>query len=297
MTAQEPETLTLGCTYWPRRKGPWFWDERFDRGEVRGELEHLADLGCRVARVLLPWATFQPQPKLISSAAFDRFAQALDAAETAGIGLLPTLMVGQLGGTRFLPRWLLYVAAGQGTALPERDPRPRTLSEGWLYPGALQNFYEQPDLLTAQRFLIAELLGNFGAHPAVVGWDLGGGDLISAIPPRAPDAALSWLDHLGDLAREADPNHPLWYNGSTALLQWSSAPRLGELGSLVDRLALSVVPFNHSAARGPADTSFVLYTLQLGGTLAETGGRPVGCLGTGVPTAAPVPASRRGNPG
>lgn len=287
MATTDQPTLRLGCTYWPRRKGPWFWDERFDRGEIRGELEHLADLGCTLVRVLLPWAAFQPQPALIARAAFDQFGQMLDAAEAAGVSLVPALFVGTLGGTRFLPRWLLRVTAASGQALPEREPRPRTISEGWLYAGAIQNFYEQRDLLDAQRFLIRELVGYFGPHPALAAWDLGGGGLIAHLPPRAPEAALAWLEQLTTMAREADPQHPLWYGGDSALLLAPTAPRVLDLREMVDTLALSAIPYTNPTARGPADHQFVLYTVQLAGTLAETGGRPPGCLGTGVPTAAP----------
>lgn len=287
MAAVDPPTLRLGCTYWPRRRGPLFWDERFDRGEIRGELDHLADLGCTFVRVLLAWATFQPQPTLIARAAFDQFGHVLDAAEAAGVNLVPVLFVGALGGTRFLPRWLLRVAADRGQALPEPAPRPRTISEGWLYTGMVQNFYEQRDLLDAQRFLIRELVGYFGPHPALAAWDLGGGDLVTHLPPRAPDAALAWLEQITTAAREADPQHPLWYAGDSGLLLAPTAPRMHELHPMVDTLALSVIPYTNPTARGPADHQFVLYTLQLAATLAESGGRPLGCAGTGVPTAAP----------
>ncbi|MCZ7568595.1 MAG: hypothetical protein M5U01_08390 [Ardenticatenaceae bacterium] len=287
MAQNDHSTLRLGCTYWPRRRGPWFWNEHFDRGEIRGELDHLADLGCELVRVLLPWALFQPQPALIARTAFDQFGQLLDTGEAARVSLVPVLFVGALGGIRFLPRWLLRVAASRGQALAEREPRPRTISEGWLYAGAIQNFYEQRDLVNAQRFLIRELVGYFGPHPALAGWDLGGGDLITHIPPRAPEAALGWLEQLTTAAQEADPQHPCWYGGDSGLLLAPTAPRVHEISQIIDRLALSVVPFISQTARGPADHEFILYTLQLTGTLAETGGRPLGCLGTGVPAAAP----------
>lgn len=287
MARSEENSLTLGCAYWPRRKGPWFWDEGFDRGEVRGELEHVADLGCRLVRVLLPWATFQPQATLVNSTAFDRFEHVLDAAEGAGLTVVPTLFVGLFGGTRFVPRWLLRASAARGQALPEPEPRPRTISEEWLYPGAIQNFYEERALLEAQRFLIRELAGYFGPHPALAAWDLGGGDVIAAMPPRGPEAALAWLDHLTATTREADPAHPVWYGGQLALLLAPAAPRLSDLRPLVNTMGVSVLPFGHEVSRGPADEDFVLYGLQLAGTLAETGGTPLGCTGTGVPTAAP----------
>lgn len=293
MSSTSPPTLTLGCTYWPRRRGPWFWGEGFDRVEIRDELDHIADLGCTQVRLLLPWATFQPQPGRLGRIAFDQFGTILDLAESAGLAVVATVPVGLFYGTRFVPRWLLRASAARGLTLPERGERWRTISDGWVTPLPLQNFYEARDLLDLQRYLLTELAGYFGSHPAVGAWDLGGGDLLAAAPPRGAEAGLHWLDHLAAAVREADPDHPVWYAGQPALLLDPALPRPEPLRRLVAHLGLNAIPYSSSTARGPADHHFVLFMLLLAGTLAETGGQPLACTGTAIPTAAPGLAEQR----
>ncbi len=264
----------FGLTYWPIRKGPFFW-EAFDAHEVAYELAHAADLGCAFVRVLLPWESFQPWERHITVRAFDAFGRLLDAAEQAGLSVVPVLFVGHLYGQRFLPRWLM-------TPAPTPDLNARTVSGGSEYVGRARNVYTDRPLLEAQHYFVRELVGFYAQHPALHAWDVGGNGLFLVVPPPAPDAAVEWLGELVEVISEVDEGrHPIWCGLPDSLLTMSGMPFLAALRGVGVTLALDVYPILHPEADGPQDADFVAFTLLLAATLAEG---PVGCSATGLPT-------------
>lgn len=265
----------LGLTYWPIRKGPFFW-EAFDSREVAHELAHVADLGCSLVRVLLPWETFHPWENHIATPAFDAFGRLLDAAEQAGLGVVPVLFVGHLYGQRFLPRWLLTPALAPDVDL-------RTISGGSEYIGRVKDFYTSRPLLDAQRYFVRELVGFYGQHPAVHAWDVGGNGVMLVAPPPAPEAAVEWLAALTQAVEEADEErHPVWCSLPAEVLTCPEMPSLAAVCETGARLALDVYPALCPEAEGPQDADFVAYVLLLAAALA---GESVSCSGTGLPTA------------
>lgn len=270
----KPSSLQLGLTYWPTRKGPFFWDA-YDHGEVTSEMAHIADLGCDFVRLLLPWETVQPQKNLIHTPALDTLGALLDAADDASIDVVPVLFVGHLFAHRFLPRWLMEFAAGS------RSPF-RTISDKWEHPGVVKNVYETRDLLDAQQMLIREIVGNFGQHPAIRAWDIGGNGFLTTTPPRDADAALRRLELLKQVVDEADEGrHPVWWTQPDTLLLVPAAPPLGVIEELGITVGLDTYPFAHGTAHNASDTDFAAYVWLLARTLAGT---TVGCSATGLPT-------------
>lgn len=270
----ESSSTGLGLTYWSTRKGPFFWDE-YDHGEVTSELAHIADLGCDFVRLLLPWETIQPQESVIRAPALDTFGAVLDAAEHAGVAVVPVLFVGHLFAHRFLPRWLMDYTSGTGSQV-------RTISDAWEHPGAVKNIYEDRALLDAQQMLVHEVVGNFSQHPAVHAWDIGGNGFLATTPPRDSEAALSRLDLLKQAVGEADDGrHPVWWTQPDTVLFLPTAPSFASIEELNITVGLDTYPFAHGTPHSATDTDFVAYVWLLARTLAGTA---VGCSATGVPT-------------
>ncbi|MDQ7028316.1 MAG: hypothetical protein Q9O62_00355 [Ardenticatenia bacterium] len=267
----------LGVTYWPARKGLFFW-ETFDRHEVRHELAHVADLGGSTVRVFLPWETFQPWEHQINPRAFDAFGHLLDAAEDAGVGVVPVLFVGHLYGQRFLPGWLLRPA-------PAPDVSVRTVSGGREYLGQARPLYTTRPLLDAQRYLVHELIGFYAAHSAIRAWDVGGNGLVLVVPPAAPGALLEWAGELVQVVQEADGGrHPVWWSAPDDVLTAPNLPTLAELAEIGLLPVPETYPALRPEAQGPDDAEFVAFMWALVATLSA---RPLPCAITGLPTAPP----------
>lgn len=272
-----------GCAYWPRRKGPFFlasefgaWEVGpFDRGEVQDELSHIADFGFGFVRVALPWEAAQPDALRLRTALLDRLVALLDAAQSAGLEVQLTLL-GQLGGSLFVPDWTLArdpEAAGQ-------PANARLISSGWETPWPLGNLYEDAALLRAQRYLWQEIAANLAAHPALVELELGAGGLLTAAPPARRDAAFEWWETVSEAATASDPALPLLYSDGPALLMQPGLPPLAEWQQAVGRLGLAVST-PEADATGRAADAWPRFFLGLARTLAHA---PVGCTALGLPT-------------
>jgi endo-1,4-beta-mannosidase len=114
---------------------------RYDAAVVRSELATLADHGLGVTRSFCFWPDFVPEPEVLDEAVAERFADFLDAHAEAGLGTIPTLVVGHMSGENWDPAW--------------RDGR---------------DLYRDVWLVGQQAWLAHELASRFAQHPAVVGW-------------------------------------------------------------------------------------------------------------------------------
>jgi hypothetical protein len=281
------QPFRTGCFYWPRRGGPLFlaagydsWsDERFDQGEIRDELGHVADVGFDFVRVLLPWDSLQPDPHRLRGALLDRLGLILDAAGAMGLAVQLTL-AGQHGGTLLLPQWLLAT----DPLSARREASMRLISSGWEAPWSPGDLYMDQGLLSAQRYVWKEIARNFAAHPALAELDPGAGGLLSAISPGHAEDALRWLEAVAEAARESDPVLPLLYSDGAALLEQGSLPRLDSLRDAVDHLAVAATPAASALARDGIDARWPEFLLLLARTLAHA---PVGCAAIAVATRSP----------
>lgn len=281
------ETFRTGCRYWPRRKGPFFlaggvahWDATlWDRGEVRDELSHLADIGFDFVRIMLPWEALQPRADHLRPILLNRLVHLLDDIEAAGLTLQLTI-AGQLAGTLFVPYWLL---ASQPDMMLH-TPSQRVMTEDWLSPWPLGNIYEETPLLTGQRLLWQELTRHFAAHSALSELDLSAGGLLSLLSARNPEIAVQWWQMLAEQA--GDGGLKLLYSDRAALLMQPTErfPYLHEWQETVGQLAIATTMMD-SGTKGAADEKWPLFQLQLAHTLAHA---PVGCISLALPT---VPAN------
>ena len=108
---------------------------------VREELATLAAHGCNVTRSFCYWPDFVPEPERLDADVLRRFADFLDAHVEAGLGTIPTFLVGHMSGENWDPPW--------------RGGR---------------DLYRDAWLVAQQAWLAGEIARRFGPHPAVVGW-------------------------------------------------------------------------------------------------------------------------------
>lgn len=268
------DTFRTGCRYWSRRAGPFFFADGWDEGEIADELAHIGDVGFDFVCVALPWEAIQPTATLLRSPLLDRLEAFLERAQAAGLTVQLTL-AGQVGGTLFLPRWLLATEP----EAPRLTPQMRLISEGAALPWSLGNLYDEAALLNAQRHLWREVVRTFAPHPALTEVDLSAGDLLSAAPPRHPDEAFRWWEALREVA--GNPVLTLLYTAGLAWLQPGSAPRLAAWRAAVGHVALATVP-RTGAKPTEADSAWPCFLMRLAQTLAQA---PVGCATLGLPTA------------
>ncbi len=114
---------------------------RYDARVVRQELEVLAEHGCNVTRSFCFWPDFVPEPERLDFSALERFSDFLDAHLEAGLGTIPTFIVGHMSGQNWDPAW----RAGR-------------------------DLYRDVWFVSQQAWFAAEIAKRFGAHPAIVGW-------------------------------------------------------------------------------------------------------------------------------
>ncbi|MCU0494609.1 MAG: hypothetical protein MUD01_23735 [Chloroflexaceae bacterium] len=283
----------LGLNYWPRRKQnssapPLTWAEA-DSGALRAELAHIAELGCMGVRFTLRWEEFQPGPARVGSAAMRMLERALDAAQDARLQVVVTLFDVALGGAIHLPQWATGLEPGLEMALTRHFGPPLTLTtpsqppivyEMGYHRTPVRDLFGEAVQLEAQRYLIREVVGYFGGHPALRGWQLGQG-VERARLARSPDVALEWLARHAELARTY---------GATQLLAESSAWALSRRDTLRPDY-LSEVPATAVLATRPAtplqlsrpwSVEYVLFLHALAATLAR---RPVIVGDLGLATA------------
>lgn len=117
------------------------WTDRYDPRVVREELGVLAAHGCNVTRSFCYWPDFVPEPERLDARALERFADFLDAHQQAGLGTIPTFIVGHMSGENWDPSW----------------------REG-------HDLYRDVWLVSQQAWFIAEMAGRVCHHPSVVGW-------------------------------------------------------------------------------------------------------------------------------
>jgi endo-1,4-beta-mannosidase len=215
----------LGANYWPRAAGPRMW-QRFDAAAVAAELAHMRAVGIDACRAFAFVPSFMPRPPAIDEDKLRHFAALVEAAERAGVGLLPTALVGHMSGENF-------DFAGQGG----------------------RSLYRDPELLDWQRRLVASLARAAGASPAVLGWVLSNEmPLWGGAAPA--DDIVAWARAIIGALREIDPARPIGV-GDGAMAGWPTQA----LAPLVDWLGPHVYYADADPLRQAYHTDFALRAL------------------------------------
>jgi hypothetical protein len=290
MTEQQNALFSVGLTYWPRRTAFGWW-QAFDRGEVREELEHIAALGCDTVRLCLRWEDFQPGARRINSGALNALEYALDLAQQAGLRVVAALFPVALGGALQLPRWangadpldeLRRAARLVGPALVLAAPDgPLLLYDDGYHRNQAGDLFTDTKALDAQRYLIGELAGYFGPHPALYAWQLGEG-LERVNKPAPTGAVYDWYAATVETLRAHHAGARVLGMVSTLGLTSGVGPRPDQIAATCDLLGVAV-----SSPRPPvgAHPEQAAYEAFLQALTASLGRRPALVSGLGLPTA------------
>ena len=229
LAAGGPRQPWIGANYWSRAGGPRMWS-RYDAQVVRGELATLAAHGCNVTRSFCYWPDFVPEPEQLDADVLGRFADFLDAHVEAGLGTIPTFVVGHMSGQNWDPPW----RAGR-------------------------DLYRDAWLVGQQAWLAGEIARRFGPHPAVVGW-LVSNEMPLYGGPGTSEEIAAWARAIVDAVRAAGAAQPISLGDGAWGVEVSGADNgysLRTLAPLVDFVGPHVYPMEDDEVRQLLTAAFV----------------------------------------
>ena len=263
----------VGINYWPMRTAMRWWAE-FVRAEVDEDFARIAGGGFDSVRCFLLWEAFQPAPDRVDTAMLERLVSVADAAEHAGLAIVPTLFAGHMSGVDWIPGWALG-----GT---ERDARFRVVSGGRVVPDGVRNWYADPDVVRAQSRLAGEAAAALAGHPALWAWDLGNENSNCTIPPDREDARR-WLAGTTGAIRAADPEAAVTIGIHMEDLEEDRRLGPAEAAEACDFLTMHGYPIYAAWSDGPTDEHLVPFLARVTRWLG--GGADVMFSEFGLPTA------------
>jgi hypothetical protein len=222
----------------------------YDRGATREELAHIAALGCDTVRFCLLWHDFQPAPERLGSTAMRALEHALDAAQSVGLRVVAALFPVAAGGALMVPSWangpdvvgaLKRGGRQRGVVIVRPPGHIPVLTENGYRPVQTGDLFSEPSILEAQRYLVREVAGYFGAHPALWAWQLGEG-FERVHRPDSQAAVRGWFANIGDELRRARPGARLLGVLSARGLGLQAGPRPEELAPVCDLLGVAADP-------------------------------------------------------
>jgi endo-1,4-beta-mannosidase len=224
-----PTAPWIGANFWSRAGGPRMW-ACYDGGVVRQELETLAQHGLNMTRSFCYWPDFVPEPETLDADVLDRFRDFLDAHADAGLGTVPTFIVGHMSGENWDPSWR------QGRDL---------YSDLWL--------------VSQQAWFAGEIAGRFGDHPAVVGW------LVSNEMPlyggsASRETIASWARLVVQAVRAGGATQPVSLGDGAWGIEVTGVDNgysLRDLAPLVDFIGPHVYPMQDDQLRQFLTAAFV----------------------------------------
>jgi endo-1,4-beta-mannosidase len=268
------DRFRLGINYWPSWTAMRWWSA-FDVAEVEADFARIAAGGFDSVRCFLLWEAFQPEPDRVDPVMLDRLVSVADAAEHAGLALMPTLFTGHMSGVDWIPPWALG-----GT---ERDARFRVVSGGRVVRDGVRNWYVDPGILQAQTRLAGAAAAALAGHPASWAWDLGNENSNCTIPPDR-EAARRWLAGTTGAIRSADPAATVTIGIHMEDLEENRHLGPAEAAEACDFLTMHGYPIYAAWSDGPTDEHLVPFLASVTRWLG--GGADVLFSEFGLPTAA-----------
>lgn len=253
-------TFELGVNYWPRRRAMYMWRE-FDLAEVREEMAQIADIGFDVVRVFALTQDFLPQPLTVAGDMVTRLVEVARAAKDAGLRVVPTLVVVNMSGRMWWPRWML-----------DEHNRPA-------------NVFGDPALLHSQTLLVETCARALSGDNAIRAFDLAN-EIDGAQRPESREAGCLWASVLARAVRRAAPGTPVQIGAHLPSLTAANNMRIDDLANVADEDAMHAYPLYCDVARSALDSELVPFACALTAELAGRDRLPL-MQEFGVCTAAP----------
>ena len=139
----------------------------------------LAANGMNLTRSFCYWPDFHPEPDRLDERMLERFGDFLDRHADAGMGTVPTFIVGHMSG------------------------------ENWDRPdGQGRDLYGEVWMVARQAWFVRQVTERFAAHPAVAGWLLSNEMPLFGGPAPAP-AVTSWAELLVQAVQAGGGTQPV----------------------------------------------------------------------------------------
>jgi hypothetical protein len=266
------ETFQIGVNYLSVRSGIRFWRE-FDSGEIREDLDRLAEWRLNPVRLFLTWEHFQPERDTINLKVFKHLHYVADCAAERGLKLWITLFTGQVFGVNWLPGWMV----GQ-----ENQSGPiATFVNGVPIRAAPKNAFADPSVLRSQRLLLREVCAIMRDHPALLAYDLGE-RMGSMFHADDRDRVRRYLGELRDEIRRSDETSPITVGLQATDLTESTGLGPALAAEFCDFLSIAALPLEIDWSEGIADIALPLFLAEMVRFLSD--GKKVWVSSIGVPT-------------
>lgn len=268
--------MDIGTTVWPPMPArpqalAASWSS-YDHGALRDYLQRAREIGLQQVRFDLRWAEVQPGEQRISVSTLDGFHRGLDLAQANGLRVVVSLLGATLGPVLHLPDWSLGIPTQALTtqAMTELLNKPAlTILDNASYRREpVRNLYTDPEMRSAQRYLLREVIGNFATHPAIHGWLLAAGWERVSPPTDHRDMAAWWAD-LAERARAHGANR-LFGQIDAATLSSRAGLRPYDIAMAGGEVVVSVGPWSPLGEGPPArgEAACFLHAI-VAGLLAE----------------------------
>ena len=243
MTADnQTVTFELGVNYWPRRSAMYMWRE-FDIAEVRDDMAQIASIGFDVVRLFALTQDFLPRPMAVAPEMVARLEQVALAVKDAGLSVVPTLIVINMSGKMWWPKWMLD---GQGAAA---------------------DLFSDPVILRSQALLADTCARALSGDDALRAFDLAN-EIDDAQRPRSRDAGWLWASLLANNVRRAAPGTPIQIGAHLPSLTTQNNMRIDDLAAVADEDVMHAYPLYCDAARSFLDPELVPFSCALTTALA-----------------------------
>jgi endo-1,4-beta-mannosidase len=261
-------TFELGINWWPIGRAMFMWKE-LDLGAVREEMAHIADMGFDVVRFFALSEDFMPAPMEVAAGRVADLVAVAGAARDAGLRTIPTLVVINMSGTFWWPRWLDPARGGP-------------------------DLYSDPLALRSQALLARTIAAALAGDGSVRAFDLSN-EIDDAAQPGSRHAGWLWAALLAGEVRRAAPGVPVQFGAHMPSLSATDHMRIDDLACVVDEDCMHPYPLYSDVARSPLDPELAPFCCALTADLAAAAGprpRPILCHEFGLCTAPEGQAGR-----
>ena len=242
-------SFELGINYWPRRRAMYMWRE-FDLGEVREDLSRIADIGFDVVRLFTLTEDFLPELMTVDPRMIARLVDVARTAKDAGVRVVPTLIVVNMSGCIWWPKWML-------------DSRGK--------PGDL---FSDPMLVESQVLHVESCARALAGDDAIRAFDIAN-EIDDALRPGTREAGRRWATAMANAIRRGAPGAPVQIGAHLPSLASKNNMRVDDLADIADEDVMHAYPLYSDVARSFLDPELVPFSCALTAGLSGRRRRPL----------------------
>lgn len=215
----------------------YMWRE-LDIVEVREDMAHIASLGFDVVRLFTLAPDFLPQPLTVAANMVANLVDVVRAAKDAGLKVVPTLVVINMSGQFWWPRWML-----------DAHGRPADL-------------FSDPTILRSQALLVETCARALSGDDSIRAFDLAN-EIDDAQRPDTRDAGWLWASLLANTVRRVAPGTPIQIGAHLPSLTTENYMRVDDIGDVADEDLMHAYPLYYPGARSFLDPELVPFSCAL----------------------------------